>query len=429
MKFYNPINRINKRRAWATMLLIGAISVGIFSCSDSDNDLNPDGVEAESAWIYAYRNETPQGRVYYMSAHEVIPSESNVSEAVELGLNNRIYSYGEYPYTWNGDAATITKWNVDKTTLELSINGAVSFASTGISGNVGPPIFLSETQAFHSNLEEGVIVEWSPNTMEITKIHNVDPLPDAGGPLNWYTEWNKYESDGMIFMPITFSVPTSCCDYYSPGKGAMVAVFDPITSSIEYKRDDRLRSGGASFVADENGNMYLYPNRRQSWVEPYFTVDASTLPSRHTILKFNTDGTYDQNFSFDLSEVIGEAAFYSAPSFVFGNEIVVTYIDSTYEFASEFSNRWGIYGDGEFKTMLVNMDTEEASSFEALSEYEYTSLMSNVEGKNYFGAGYTDEGPTSNTAVSVILLQESATDFSVLSTHTGGDFQHVGKLW
>ena len=166
------------------------IAFGLFSngCSDDDPPAPTDPVntEAESAYLLGYRVETPEGRVYYMEAHEEIPSNSNVSEAVELGLNRRIFSYGEHPYIWSGDDATMTKWTLDKTTLELSTDGVVSFGNTGISGFVAPPIFLSETQAFFSELAEGVIVEWNPTTMEITKVHNVDPLPDVGVPIDWY---------------------------------------------------------------------------------------------------------------------------------------------------------------------------------------------------------------------------------------------------
>ena len=35
-----------------------------------------------------------------------------------LGLGARILSFGEHPYTWNDNAGTLTKWNVDRTTLD-----------------------------------------------------------------------------------------------------------------------------------------------------------------------------------------------------------------------------------------------------------------------------------------------------------------------
>ncbi|MEM0940802.1 MAG: hypothetical protein AAGI25_13565 [Bacteroidota bacterium] len=225
MKFSKPKN---KKQALLYMLFIGAISFGILSCGgDDNNDLNLEGEEAESAWIYAYRTSTPQGRVYYMSAHEEIPSESNVSEAIELGLNSRIYSFGENPYTWNGNAATITKWDIDKTTLELSPRGILSFASTGISGNAGPPVFLSETQAFSAFLKEGVIVEWNPTDMEVTQTFEVAPIPELSVELTFYSEWEKYLlANGKILMPVHFRIPVVCCDWYDT-PGAMVAVFDP----------------------------------------------------------------------------------------------------------------------------------------------------------------------------------------------------------
>ena len=427
MKF---ILKTRNRWQWITLLLIGLISFGVISCNnDGDNDVSPDDMEAASAWIYAYRLETPEGRVYYMSVHEEIPSESNVSEAVELGLNNRIYSYGEHPYTWNGDAATITKWNVDRTTLALSVDGIVSFATTGISGNVGPPVFLSETQSFFSNLEEGVVVEWNPSTMEIEKVHHVDPLPDTGTEIDWYTEWFKYPtSDGKILMPIEFGTPTVCCsDFTKPG--VMVAIFDPATSSIAYKHDDRLYSSGLNLLTDENGVMYLVPGRRNSFVIPYFDVNVNDLPNPFALLKVDEAGTFDPNFYVDLSDII-PIAFYASSIFVLDNKLVLTYVDANdYNHPASFDQRWTVYATGKFKTVMIDLETKEVTPFQAFSKYEFSGYANTIDGKNYFYAGFSDGLITSTSSTSVYLRQDGINDYTVLTTHKGGSMSHIGKLW
>ena len=189
----NSITKLNrlKRRSCLAILSIVFFLVGTTSCKEDDGVEMDEKQEAMSAWILGYRTETPQGNVYYLEAHEDVPSKTNSANAVELGLNSRIYSYGEHAYTWNGDAATITKWEVEKTTLELSPAGIISFASVGVSGNIAEPAFISETSAYTTRLSEGIVVEWNPSTMEIIQVYDVDPFPELGGNSDLLFEFSK----------------------------------------------------------------------------------------------------------------------------------------------------------------------------------------------------------------------------------------------
>lgn len=409
-------------------MLIGVtISLGIFSCSEDDStNVNPNGVEAESAWIYAFRNETPQGRVYYMSAHENIPEASNSSVAVELGLNTRIYSYGEHPYTWNGDASTITKWKVDKETLELSVEGIMSLASHGIQGRVGPPAFNSETQAFSSKLSEGIIIEWNPTTMKITKIHNVEPLPtqgDKGIELAWVTEWNKYVHDNKIIFPIQIELPSQCCTYDSPGRGVMVGVFDIESGSLDYLRDERLLSSYSIPITDEADNIYLYPSEDAGFINPYFEVDMNDLPSVHNLLRFTPDGRYDENFSLNLKDILGGDPFYLNFNFITNNKLSLTYLDlSNYEFPENFDDRWEVFGLTNTKNVLIDLDSKDVVPFTAMNNYYGSRILSSNNNLNYMVAWKNDGGAD-------LLRQDAPTQFTLLSSHTNGDFQHIDKLW
>lgn len=403
--------------------------LGLFfnSCSDDNANTNPENPEAESGYLLAYRVETPEGRVYYMEVNEEIPSKSNVSEAVELGLNYRIYSYNGHPYTWSQGDAIITKWNVDKTTLKLSRDGNISFANTGISGDVAPPVFLSETQAFFSKLAEGVIVEWNPATMEITKVHNVDPLPDVGAQIDWYKDWFKYPfQEGKILMTIELGTPSACCPEYTK-PGAMVAIFDPVTSSIQYKNDERLYSNGLNMLPGENGSWYLTPGRRNAFVTPYFDVDES-LPNPFAVVRLNADGTFDPDFYVDLSEAL-PVTFYASSTFLLDNKLVFTYVDATeYEHPDSYNERWSVYGVGDFKTVVLDLETKEVTPFTGFEvDYDYTQFNNTIDGSNYLFAGYTDA--SSDTEFSFFLRQDGFDDFTVVSSHEGGTMQHIGKLW
>ncbi|MEO1097639.1 MAG: hypothetical protein AAFX57_07785, partial [Bacteroidota bacterium] len=250
MKFLKRIQRIKKRQVWGTLLLISTMAFGTISCDDDDSE---DGVmsveEAEAGWLIGYRTRTPQGLVWYMEVNEELPAETDQASAVEIGFNGNIFTFGSGVWTWNGDAATITKWEVDRTTLEFSVSGLLSLASAGIAGNA-PNVFFSETRAFVSFLSEGLVVEWNPSTMEIITVHEVDPLPDLGASFGFYTEQVIYAtSDGKIMMPIVFPPPNSTTEFPNP-PGAMMAVFDPVASSIVYNRDNRMIANHSALLQD-----------------------------------------------------------------------------------------------------------------------------------------------------------------------------------
>ena len=412
-------------KALSIILIFGLL---FNSCSSNDENPNPENEEAESGYILAYRVETPEGRVYYLEAHEEIPSNSNVSKAVELGLNNRIYSYNEHPYTWSRDDATITKWNVDKTSLKLSKGGIISFANTGISGDVAPPVFLSDTQAFFSKLSEGVIIEWNPSTMEITKVHNVTTLPDVGVQIDWYKDWFKYPfSGGRILISIELGTPVTCCSGYSK-PGAMVGIFDPATSSIEYINDKRLYSNGLDILSDENGTRYLAPGRRNAFVSPYFNVKQSDSPNPFALLRLNEDGTFDQDFHVDLSNVL-PVTFYASSTFIMDNKLVFTYVDATeYNHPDSYGQRWSVYGAGKFKTVVLDLETLKVTPFTGFQvDYDYTQFNNTIDGVKYFFAGYNDS--SSDTEFSFFLRQDGFDDFKIVSSHKGGTMQHIAKLW
>lgn len=424
----NKTMKKSTRWLWMSILLTAMISIGTISCDDDENDNgNLEGEEAAAAWLYGYRLETPGGRVYYMSAHEEIPKEADASDAIELGFNARIYSYGEHPYTWNGDAATITKWGVDKNTLALSPIGIVSFANAGLSGaNLAEPIFLSETQAFYTDLTEGIVVEWNPSTMEITEVLSVDPLPSPLLDGMDYSEWTKYLSDGKVMIPIRMGSPDNCCKYPEEEVGAIVAVLDPSTKTVTYHQDMRLISCYYRLLPDvSNGSIYIQPNRDNSFILPYFDVDDSALPHPFALLKLNADGSFDSDFYLDLNEIV-PMAYFGVAAFVSDNKLVFNYVDDTHEWPASYDDASSSVSGTAKSSVMVDLETKEVTPFTAFSEYGGVNSLGTVDGVNYywgysyFGNGYDEDH---------LIAQNSAEDFSVVSTVVGGGFQHINKLW
>ena len=153
-------------------------------------------------------------------------------------------------------------------------------------------------------------------------------------------------------------------------------------------------------------------------------MDISTIPSHSSILKFNEDGTFDNSFEFDLLEALPDLKFHDTP-IIFGNEIVLPYVGDNWEWPADYDNRWTMYAEGAFQSVLINMDTKEVQPFTAFDKYSSNFLLNNFNGKSYRTARINNP----SGLITVILEQESATEFREVSTHNGGVFRHIDQLW
>ncbi|MEM9721244.1 MAG: hypothetical protein AAGA10_18420 [Bacteroidota bacterium] len=423
-------NLINKKRAWASMLLIGLISFGIFSCSDDDStEVNPDGEEAETGWLTGYFTATPQGRLYYMEANENIPDETNISNAVELGFGARILSFGEHPYTWNDDAGTLTKWTVDRTTLEFSVEGIVSFASKGISGNIGLTIVIaSETEGYVQDIFEGQIVEFNPSLMEITQVINFD-LPPINDPTNGF-----YFMNDPVFIPETQKIlygisyfPTGCCEYDGPN-GLIVGVFDIGSKTMEYKQDDRLVSAEA-LIPDGSGDVYAVPGGAVPLIGQYMNFDTSVISTEPNILRIDENGNFDPSFSFNLQSVL-PTQFARPIEIASGNLVPFSYPDSTiWQWAENWNDRFSGVPFNDFIPVTVDIVSGEVTPFTAFDQYQYASFNHTTNGVDFTVAGTFAQPDENIEEVSWVLRREDGFNYTQLTRHVGGSMQRMAQLW
>ncbi|MEM6842290.1 MAG: hypothetical protein AAF632_08685 [Bacteroidota bacterium] len=432
MKNFNAKNtkKTSRIRAWMVILLIGILLVGTTSCDndDDDNTVTPDPeepAEVASAWVTGFFVGTPQGRIWYMNVSEEIPNEFNASEAVELGLSKSVISYGEHAYVYDLDGKTVTKWAVDRSDLSLSPVGIMSLAATGFNTTSFYPAFISETQAFMTNLTEGLIIEWNPSDMTVTQTYEVEPLISIH-PGGRVIEFQNYVKDGKIFMPIGQDGPELCCSINTSEMGATVAVFDVNSKTLQYEKDDRLMATVFRFITDENGDFYVQPIDENSWITEYFDFDPNDAPSPHTVLKFNNDGTFDPNFELNLDDYL-DIEVYAEAVLVADNKIVLNYYDSADDqLDPSYEDSRAIFGRTNARTVAVDLTSGEVTEFTALSQYDFVILNNRIDGVNYYIAFSTGE---SAFDTSHILRQNSVNDYTQLGIYSGTAIQWVGKLW
>ncbi|MEM1260088.1 MAG: hypothetical protein AAGH81_16280 [Bacteroidota bacterium] len=434
------------KRALKIFGLILALGMISYSCGSDDNDPEPEppigmedddpiGMEDdtppveefESGWLIGYRTRTPQGLIWYMEVNEELPNETDQANAVELGFNSQIFTTGDGVWTWNGDASTITRWEVDRTNLEFSVNGLLSIAASGISGRNAPNLFFSETRAFISQLAEGTVVEWNPSTMEIIQIHNVDPLPDLGTTFGFYTEQTLYPtSDGKIMMPIVFSTPVNCCDTSElpDPPGAMLAIFDPESGTVVYNRDERMIANHSTLMPDPtDGSFYMVPNFSGSYWDPYFDLTGQPVP--YGVLRINPDGSFDPDFFVDLTDFV-DITFLRSQFFVFDQKFVLSYLDEAdYEHPDSYDDRFGSFGLTA-ELIIVDLVTGEVMDFAGFngSGFDAAIFLDTVDGVNYFS------GFNAATEQGGLLIQNGTDALTTMTVHNGNnDFQAVARLW
>ena len=415
----------NTKWTWVSMLLIGAISFGIFSCSDDDTNVNADGIEAENASVVSYQIESPSGaRIQYMSIHNEFPDEIDFSNGIELGINVTVRSIGEHIFTINSDASTITKWSVDRVTLLPQALGVLSYASTGV--KIDETLqFYDENQAFISDFNEGLVVELNLDLMTIENTYNFSPHMYASQSNIATRHGTGTVYNGKVIWPIEASVP-ECCEYIDLG-GALIAVFDPSSATLAYKQDARLIAADSKLVFGDNGDIYIQPARQNSFIRPYFDVDMSTIGKPFVVLKLDENGGFDPSFEFDLESPLG-LTFWAQSPFIADNKMVLSYADNTFNFP-EFDQKWSAYGNLQ-PISYIDLATGDVEEFTAFSSYTNSEILNSVENRNYFAANALDEG--TNMWSSQLLVQNSINDYEVItiiSDNSNVFFRYYNKLW
>ncbi|MEM8896285.1 MAG: hypothetical protein AAGC88_17025 [Bacteroidota bacterium] len=426
MKLLNSKIKVRTSTKWVitSIFLLGALSAGIFSCSDDDGtELGADGVEAQSAYFQLYYNETPGGRITYVNVSESIPEQTDLSKSIELGGGIYATSFGEHIYAINGNASTITKWQVDKSTLEPSVADIFSIASTGAAAplqfgefTTRTTVIASETQAFVANLFDGIILEWNPSTMEIVKVHNVDPVNVAGEGYYIDIFRGKVLEGGKVAWAIDHYPPETCCQLNFEENLPVLAVLDPATGEFSYKSDSRMPYGG--MLATYVDGVYMSSSRYVGMIDTYFNMDRD---SSHYLLKVNSNGDFDPSFELNMSD-LADIGWGGNVFAVEGNQVLVDYFEFD-TWATAFDDRWNFWGAVPARIKLINSQTNAIEDFAGFENYPGGAWpWSVVDGKQTY-TGYKENGGD-------LLQQNSFDDIVTLTVATDGvAIEGFERLW
>ncbi|MEM1118802.1 MAG: hypothetical protein AAGJ18_00050 [Bacteroidota bacterium] len=420
--------KVNKQTTswqWLMLLFVGFLAIAITSCGDDaieemeemqEEQVVPDP-EVESAVLQITSVRNPGGdAVIYATVTPEVAENFDISQAVELGINVAIETFEDDMFVINASSSTITKYSVDRTTLDLQVEGILSFASTGIT-STRTLVFASATRAFISDLLEGSILEFNPETMEIANTFDVSvPVTDVPENLNLFIFQGYLTNGGKVVWPIDYNAGPACCDDPVPLEVMpSIAVFDPATNQLTYKSDARLPLGNRSFQGGD-GSVYLTSASWMGFFQNYF---GSVPDAGFHIVRLDDNGDFETDYGFAAEGLI-DVDYGGDINAVQGDEALIRYNDIE-AWPESYEQRWSWWGDPAFSfDAVVNLSDNTFRMFDGFDEYGLgVGNIGSIDGKNYYAA-YTavtvgwEEGEQPFEVE--LIRQESFDNFTTVQT-------------
>ncbi|MEM0939200.1 MAG: hypothetical protein AAGI25_05325 [Bacteroidota bacterium] len=368
-----------------------------------------------------YRIQSTGTDSWFIEAYEDIPTEVVISEATQVGqAGTTVNALGDAVFVWNGEGL-ITKWAVDRTNLDITEDGTIDITSLGVEGDIGTIIKKNDNEAYLIDNKIGTIVEFDPEIMEVVEVINYD----AYEPVGWFpsdptdarvTTFQHRLIDDFIMAPVSNA---DFSNWNSP-YNAIMFVFDTRDNSVEYKFDNRIAGANDRFITAPTGEIY----QAAGWWTGLLPIagdhDRETMPSSTGILKFNRDGTWDENFFLDLNVIDPGTTVLWRPQFVIGNEILVSYWPPETEFSED--DIFGLFNQPRVAA-IIDLHTQESRPFTSLDQYNGFNIIGEFKGTTYIGA-FPAEGPN------ILVRQDGIESYTeVLTSAEGVSLRQVRQLW
>ena len=403
------MSNVRFKTGLSVMALFAFVLLFFTRCKEDDTEPNIDG-EKGSAILYTGRYSTPDGRKFLMGAFDEVPqSDPDISKLTELeGSSVSTFAANGYVFTWNGDASTITKWTVesDNSFIESAV---LSLQSTGIAGNNFAHVVLSETVAYTPAIQDGIIVKWNPETMEIEKTITITAPPTT---LDSYV-FRSHLSGDNVYIPLEIGD----WDNLKTDKKAIVAVFNTTTEVLTYATDDRRPPSSRAYV-DEIGDFYMLPWSTTLMFNVY--GDETGYPAHSNVLRIKSgETTFDAGFSQNIDSISKGAGVIS--SFYLGNnKLLVQEYGSEDDYPAD-EDLWD-FTSQLLRYKLVDLVAETSVDFPGTnSGYSGNNNSFMVDGKHYY------QSPNKVTGVTAIgVIDENG--FQKTFEISGGDLNALYRI-
>ncbi|MEM1044367.1 MAG: hypothetical protein AAGI91_17295 [Bacteroidota bacterium] len=419
-----PVRSTRTRRRLGVPTAVALLALTVAAC-DSAEVAPPPVAEFESAVVFNYRLQDPDGYVNFVGVYEDVPTELDLSTMIEAGGDgSSVISLGDEIFVYDG-VSTYTKFTVDRTDLSLTADDRViDLSRAGVTGEIGNPVFVGDNEVYLIDSANGVIVEIDPEAMEIVETINFPPTVAEGwtpftGSGASFSTFHHYVTAENLVIAVVASFDTA--DWTQPYATTLM-VFDPATNQVTFNSDDRVPSSYSQLIEMPDGSFFLDPYWSTSIAETYGNHDSAEIPSGNVMLRILPDGTFDPNFEIDLGETAGFDYVRDVP-FVLGDEAVVNH----YPAGTAAPDDWiGIFSIPTVAT-AVNLQTGATRPFTALDGYTAWGPLGKVGNTEYFFA-YPPDSITDEDNFEV-LRQNGLTSYTTVIETPGGDVRWLAQLW
>lgn len=247
------------------------------------------GARTESAVAYALMIRDPDDYTDYLMAGAEVPTGSlDTSRGVELSGGN-FYTDETSVYYSHFERKTLQRYVVNQD-LEIELAGELSLASY----EGGLPVFFSATKGWIIDVNDGLLIEFDPSRMEITREIDAPELIREG----LVGEASRAIKVGdRILASIAYYNP----DFTKLKPDSTVAIAladsdDPVT----IVRDERASGVNSSF-ADNAGNFYAIADG----VAGYFTIVVGQTIEPKLLRVKRGANEIDPDYLLDFEELLG----------------------------------------------------------------------------------------------------------------------------
>ncbi|MEM1117332.1 MAG: hypothetical protein AAGJ11_12550 [Bacteroidota bacterium] len=414
---------------WTTAL-VALLAFTVAACDSTDPDPEPPPPdEFDQGFLVAVEVFGDDGALL-INAYSEIPSEVDLSEFIEVGtIDGSAFAIGDGIFVFDGQGL-YTKYVVDRSTLEISIDGTLDLTGLGVTGEFGNPIPFSETEAYFIAYTAGQIIQFNPQDIEqgITETISFEPLPlsrflPVPSSNSGRGVFSFERSGSRIFGPV---VNFDFVDFTSPFEAQMF-VFDPATNSVSYDIDDR--ANGLNFLLQPTGDgSYLGAPR-----ETYDTFlrcgdPPSPAPSNDVLLRVTPQGTFDRNFILDLNDAIDNYQLIRRVELALADEALISYIPDTETLPTcDESFRDVFLLDVERRVVNLRDGSSRAFNSPVVQALNGILPVGTVGGSRYFkGIPFPDSG-----VPSTLLRQDGLESFTTVLTLSSGNesVNAFAQLW
>jgi len=264
-----------------------------------DGDGDGDGDSGPDSWIYVQTTvSSPEGRTSFLQLVDQLNfDELDISNALELAGNARVFSDGRRLFTGGAEQPIIQAW-VPEANGSLTPGERLSLANLGLSFVPFGNNFVRDDKAYLFDGTSLRAVVWNPDALTVTGEIDLLDLDRDGG--RFLPEIDPGVLRGNELFALVQQNDFATASFF---RGVRVLILDTEDDTFELIEDTRCVGGFSGIQLAEDGTVYVVGDN-------YLVYGWSddTLPPTCVLRILPGERRFDPDFQLDLEAIVGGPA-------------------------------------------------------------------------------------------------------------------------